>query len=130
MRKSATTQNSLGIGIIGAGSFGARHAEAIAALDGVQLVAAMRTNATALAEFTTRYGGRGYTDAAALLAVPGRAEPPAIPLAVDAAGATAKAQPPDPKSQLADLEKKIAELQKQLAEAQKQLDALKARLQA
>lgn len=67
MRKSSA---SLGIGIVGAGSFGARHAEAIAALDDVRLVAAMRTNPAALAEFTARFGGRGYTDTAALLADP------------------------------------------------------------
>ena len=60
----------LGIGILGAGSFGAMHAEAIAALDDVRLVAAMRTDPAALAEFTARYGGRGYTTAAGLLADP------------------------------------------------------------
>jgi predicted dehydrogenase len=60
----------LGVGIVGAGSFGARHAEAIAALDGVELVAALRTDPSALAEFTARYGGRPYTDLNALLADP------------------------------------------------------------
>ena len=43
--------NPLGIGIIGAGSFGAMHAEAIATLDAVRLVAAMRTDPVALAAF-------------------------------------------------------------------------------
>ncbi|MCB0044742.1 MAG: Gfo/Idh/MocA family oxidoreductase [Caldilineaceae bacterium] len=52
----------LNVGIIGAGDFGARHALAIAELDEVQLVASSRTNAAALAEFTRRFGGRGYTD--------------------------------------------------------------------
>ena len=70
MPENSSERSSLGIGIIGAGSFGAMHAEAIAALDDVRLVAAMRTNPPALAEFTARYGGRGYTDAAALLADP------------------------------------------------------------
>ncbi len=64
------TRNSLGVGIIGAGSFGERHAQALAALDDVRLVAATRTNPAALAEFTARYGGRGYTDYHALLADP------------------------------------------------------------
>ena len=36
----------------------------------MRLVAASRTNAAALAEFTARYGGRGYTDYADLLADP------------------------------------------------------------
>jgi predicted dehydrogenase len=67
----AEPQASLGIGIVGAGSFGARHAEAIAALDGVHLAAAMRTDPAALAEFCARYGGRGYTDLGELLADPG-----------------------------------------------------------
>src|SRR5690606_2271908 len=60
----------LGVGIIGAGWFGERHAEAMAALDDVRLVAASRTDAAALADFTARYGGRGYTDYTDLLADP------------------------------------------------------------
>lgn len=56
------------IGIIGAGSYGAQHAEAIAAVDGAQLVAASRTTAAALSEFVERYGGIGYTDYHDLLA--------------------------------------------------------------
>ncbi len=58
------------IGIIGAGSYGAQHAQALAEIDGVQLVAASRTNAAALAEFVGEYGGRGYTDYRDLLADP------------------------------------------------------------
>lgn len=58
------------VGIIGAGSYGEMHAKAIANTDGVELVAASRTNAGALAEFTGQYGGRGYTDYADLLADP------------------------------------------------------------
>lgn len=56
------------IGIIGAGSYGAQHAQAIAAVDGVRLVAASRTTAAALNEFVGRYGGTGYTDYHDLLA--------------------------------------------------------------
>ena len=70
MRDISNSQTSLGIGILGAGSFGAMHAEAIATLEDVRLVAAMRTDPAALAEFTARYGGRGYTSVAALLADP------------------------------------------------------------
>ncbi len=50
------------IGIIGAGSFGTQHAEAISALDNLQLVAACRTNEVALREFVQRYGGTPYTN--------------------------------------------------------------------
>lgn len=60
----------IGIGIIGAGDYGAQHAAALRDLSGVRLVAASRTNATALAEFTAQYGGTGYTDYHALLADP------------------------------------------------------------
>jgi phthalate 4,5-cis-dihydrodiol dehydrogenase len=58
----------LGVGIIGAGHFGAQHAEAIAELDNVRLVASSRTNETALNEFVRKYGGRAYTDYGYLLA--------------------------------------------------------------
>lgn len=52
----------LGIGIIGAGSYGSAHAEAMAALNNVRLAAASRTNPDALGEFTLTYGGTAYTD--------------------------------------------------------------------
>lgn len=58
------------VGIIGAGSYGAQHAEALAALDNVVMVAASRTNADALRDFTDRYGGTGYAAYSALLADP------------------------------------------------------------
>jgi phthalate 4,5-cis-dihydrodiol dehydrogenase len=58
----------LGVGIIGAGHFGEKHAEAIAELDNVRLVASSRTNETALNEFVRKYGGRAYTDYRNLLA--------------------------------------------------------------
>jgi predicted dehydrogenase len=58
----------LRVGIIGAGDFGAQHARAISQLEGVRLVAASRTNAAALADFTRSYGGRAFTDYRELLA--------------------------------------------------------------
>lgn len=60
----------LNVGIIGAGSYGAQHAEAIAALPDIALAAACRTNPAALAEFTAQYGGQGYPDYRDLLADP------------------------------------------------------------
>jgi phthalate 4,5-cis-dihydrodiol dehydrogenase len=50
-----------GIGIIGAGFFGEAHARAIAELGNAKLVAASRTDAVALAQFTRQFGGHGYT---------------------------------------------------------------------
>ncbi len=61
----------LGVGILGAGNFGAAHARAIARSDDVEVRAASRTDGTALAEFTARFGGRGYTDYRDLLDDPG-----------------------------------------------------------
>lgn len=58
------------IGIIGAGSYGEQHARALADLDNARLVAASRTNAGALAQFTRQYGGRPYADFHDLLADP------------------------------------------------------------
>lgn len=60
----------LNIGIIGAGDFGAQHAQAIAELDDLTVVAASRTNAAKLSEFTARFGGTSYTDFHDLLADP------------------------------------------------------------
>jgi phthalate 4,5-cis-dihydrodiol dehydrogenase len=60
----------LNVGIIGAGFFGERHAEAIAAVDGVRLVAASRTDPAALGAFVRRFGGQGYLDNQKLLADP------------------------------------------------------------
>ena len=57
----------IGIGIIGAGAFGAQHARAIANVDGAEVVAASRRNSAALTEFIGRYGGRGYADYQGLL---------------------------------------------------------------
>jgi predicted dehydrogenase len=58
------------IGIIGAGSYGEQHAQAMAELSDARLVAASRTNEAALTEFTDQYGGSGYTDYRMLLADP------------------------------------------------------------
>lgn len=60
----------MNVGIIGAGDFAAQHAQAIAQLDHIRLVAASRTQAAALADFTARYGGTAYTDYHDLLADP------------------------------------------------------------
>ena len=58
------------IGIIGAGDFGIQHARALQQVAGVELVAASRTNETALADFVAEFGGRGYVDYRDLLANP------------------------------------------------------------
>lgn len=50
------------IGIIGAGSYGEQHAKALAELSTVKLVAASRTNASALNDFISIYGGTAYTN--------------------------------------------------------------------
>lgn len=63
-------QRILGIGIIGAGYFGGRHAAALAKAGGFRLAATCRQDATALAAFVARHGGRGHRDVAALLADP------------------------------------------------------------
>ncbi len=60
----------LNIGIIGAGSYGAQHAAALAELPEARLVAACRTNRVALEAFVARYGGRAYVDYRDLLADP------------------------------------------------------------
>lgn len=59
-----------GIGIIGAGHFGAVHARAIAEVEGLEVVAACRSDKAALAAFTDRFGGRGYASWRDLLADP------------------------------------------------------------
>ncbi|TJW46246.1 MAG: Gfo/Idh/MocA family oxidoreductase, partial [Mesorhizobium sp.] len=57
----------IGIGIIGAGNFGAAHARAIKEVQGLHLVASCRKNIQALEAFTVEHGGRGYTDWRSLL---------------------------------------------------------------
>ncbi len=56
------------VGIIGAGSYGESHAQAMRELSAVKLVAASRTNADALSSFVSTYGGAAYTDYRDLLA--------------------------------------------------------------
>jgi predicted dehydrogenase len=60
----------IGIGIIGAGHFGAVHAKAMAEVPGVKLVASCRENTELAAEFASEHGGRSYGDWQALLADP------------------------------------------------------------
>ncbi len=63
-------RTSLGIGIIGAGHFGARHAAALTKAGGFHVAAACRQDAAALAAFVAAHGGRAHRDVAALLADP------------------------------------------------------------
>lgn len=57
----------MNIGIIGAGFFGEKHAQALEQLDDLHLVAACRGNQPALEQFVRRYGGRPYPTHEALL---------------------------------------------------------------
>jgi len=50
----------IGIGILGAGDFGATHARAMREVEGLKLVASCRGNIEALGAFTAEYGGKGY----------------------------------------------------------------------
>jgi predicted dehydrogenase len=52
----------IGVGIIGAGDFGAAHARAIANTSHVQLVAASRNNEKALSDFCQAFDCKGYTN--------------------------------------------------------------------
>ena len=60
----------IGIGIIGAGHFGAVHARAMTEVDGVQLVASCREDRAAAEQFAGEHGGRAYSDWRQLLADP------------------------------------------------------------
>lgn len=60
----------IGIGIIGAGHFGAVHAKAMAEVEGLKLVAVCREDAEAAEAFAAEYGGRAYSDWRLLLADP------------------------------------------------------------
>lgn len=60
----------IGIGIIGAGHFGAVHAKAMAEVDGVQLVASCREDRAAAEQFAQEHGGSAYSDWRQLLADP------------------------------------------------------------
>ena len=54
--------SKLGVGIVGAGSFGAEHAKALGFMTGVRLVAASARTPARLGHFTSEYGGTGYRD--------------------------------------------------------------------
>lgn len=56
-----------GIGIIGAGHFGAVHARALADVEGVRIAAACRESREGVESFTAEFGGTPYTDWRALL---------------------------------------------------------------
>jgi len=60
----------IGVGIIGAGHFGAVHARAIAKVKDVRLVASCREDRNAAADFAAEHGGRSYCDWRALLENP------------------------------------------------------------
>lgn len=60
----------IGIGIIGAGHFGAVHARAIADVEGVQLVASCREDKAAALAFASVHGGASYGEWRDLLADP------------------------------------------------------------
>jgi predicted dehydrogenase len=62
--------SELGVGIIGAGSFGGQHARALADVPGVRLVAASARTPERLGRFTAEYGGKGYQEYRDLLADP------------------------------------------------------------
>ena len=61
---------SIGVGLIGAGSFGAQHATALPRAGGFHLVGVCRDKPDGLDAFVARHGGRAYRDAAHLLADP------------------------------------------------------------
>src|ERR1700733_3660434 len=57
----------LGVGILGAGFFGAYHARAIAALEGARIVAACAEELPLAEAFTAEHGGKAYGDWRAML---------------------------------------------------------------
>jgi phthalate 4,5-cis-dihydrodiol dehydrogenase len=57
----------IGVGIIGAGHFGAVHARALSGLTNARLVAACRNEVASIGRFVAEHGGRAYTDWCALL---------------------------------------------------------------
>lgn len=65
-----TEQETIGVGIIGAGWFGERHAVALRVAGGFRLVGACSARSEGLAAFTAAHGGAGYANADALLADP------------------------------------------------------------
>jgi len=61
---------NIGIGIIGAGAFGKKHARAILETPGTRLIAASRRNSTQLQKFSHNFNIIGYTDYRELLKNP------------------------------------------------------------
>ncbi|MDO5603591.1 MAG: Gfo/Idh/MocA family oxidoreductase [Paracoccus sp. (in: a-proteobacteria)] len=61
----------IGVGIIGAGHFGAVHARAMAEVSGIRLVASCRNDSAAAGKFAQTHGGTAFSDWRALLADPG-----------------------------------------------------------
>src|SRR3954447_17526163 len=57
----------LGIGILGAGFFGAYHARAVAAVDSARIVAACAEELSLAEVFTAEHGGKAYGDWRAML---------------------------------------------------------------
>ena len=57
----------LGVGILGAGFFGAYHARAVAAVEGARVVAACAEELSLAEAFTAEHGGRAYGDWRAML---------------------------------------------------------------
>lgn len=60
----------LGVGIIGAGHFGAAHAKALQSVPNARLVAACRNDTQGLGAFIEAFGGAGYLDYRDLLSDP------------------------------------------------------------
>ncbi|MDT8059741.1 Gfo/Idh/MocA family oxidoreductase, partial [Brucella melitensis] len=60
----------LGVGIIGAGHFGAAHAKVLQSVPNARLVAACRNDTQGLGAFIEAFGGAGYLDYRDLLSDP------------------------------------------------------------
>lgn len=60
----------IGVGIVGAGHFGAVHARAMAKVEGLRLVASCREDKAAAAAFAAEHGGASYADWRALIGDP------------------------------------------------------------
>ena len=58
---------TLRVGLLGCGGIGARHAGAIQAVDGLDLVACCGRDAQRTADFAAKFGGTAYTDFARML---------------------------------------------------------------
>src|SRR3954464_7718756 len=63
--------SGLRVGLVGAGGVGQRHAQTLAGLDGVRLVAVTDVDAARTEELARRHDARAYPDVEALLAASG-----------------------------------------------------------